>query len=103
MPDNSLALGWKVIGTDAHQMAGGQGPKIGWVFYNCIHLDLEAAVSVIKSLSSSNGNFLGSTERALAKALREENMLTKCYADRTLMKASVDGQSSINPTSKGWR
>ena len=96
-------MGWKIIRIGDDERQDAQGPKIGWVFDDCIHLDPKAAVSVIKSLFSSNGNFLGSTERALSKALREENMLTKCYADRTLMKASVDGQSSINPTSKGWR
>ena len=83
-------------------MAEGQGAKIGWVFDNCIHLDPKAGVSVIKSLSSSNGNFLGSTERTLAKALREANMLTKCDADLTQMKTSVNGRSGINPTFKGW-
>ena len=50
-----------------------------------------AAVSVIRSLSSSNGNYLGSTERALTKALREANMLAKCDADRPTTKVTVEG------------
>ena len=92
MPDHYLALGWKVIGAGEHQRAEGQGSKIGWVFDDCIHLDPKAAVSVIRSLSSSNGNYLGSTERTLAKALREANMLAKCDADRNLTKTSVEGR-----------
>ncbi|MDC0541435.1 DNA primase, partial [Paracoccaceae bacterium] len=92
MPDHYLALGWKMIGNGEHQRAEGQGAKIGWVFDDCIHLDPKAAVSVIKALSSSNGNYLGSTERSLAKALREANMLAKCDADRNLTKTSVEGR-----------
>ena len=91
MPDHYLALGWKMIGTGEHQRAEGQGAKIGWVFDDCIHLDPKAAVSVIKALSSSNGNYLGSTERALTKALREANMLAKCDADRPTTKVTVEG------------
>ena len=91
-PYHCTALGWKMIGTGDHEKLDGQGPRIGWVVDDCVYLDPKAALSVIKPLSSQIGNYLGSSERAISKALQEANMLAKCDADRNLTKTSVEGR-----------
>jgi hypothetical protein len=86
------ALGWKMIGTGEYQKLDGQGPRIGWLDDDCVYLDPKAALSVIKPLSSQIGNYLGSSERAISKALQEANMLAKYEAGRTTTKVTVEGR-----------
>ena len=91
-PYHCTALGWKMIGTGDHEKLDGQGPRIGWVVDDCVYLDPKAALSVIKPLSSQIGNYLGSSERAISKALQEANMLAKYEAGRTTTKVTVEGR-----------
>ena len=53
---------------------------------------MKAALSVIKRLSTRLGNHLGSSERAINKALFEAGMLAKCDEGRHKTKASLEGR-----------
>ena len=90
-PYHSSALCWKMVGSGTYERLEGQGSKIGWVDEDYIYLIPKAALSVIKLLSNNNGSYLGSTERALNKTLREANMLVKCSDDRATTKVTVQG------------
>ena len=89
-PSHCEALGWKWIGSGEHAKLDGQGPKIGWVDYDCVYLDPQAALSIVKQLSFQIGNYLGSSERAISKALLEANMLAKYEVGRTTTKVTVE-------------
>ena len=91
-PYHYEAFGWKLIGTGDYQKMDGQGPRIGWADDDHVYLDSKAAISIIKPLSSQIGNYLGSSERSISKALREANMLEKCDTDRTTLKVTVEGR-----------
>ena len=91
-PEHHSTWGWKVTGADKYEKVEGQGTKIGWTFNERIYLDMKAALSVIKPLSSRLGNNLGSSERAINKALFEAGKLAKCNEGRYKTKVSVEGQ-----------
>ena len=84
--------GWKVTGSLTQEKIEGQGPKIGWTFNEKIHLDMKAALSVIKTFSTRLGNYLGSSERAISKALFEAGMLAKHDKGRHTAKVTVEGR-----------
>ena len=86
------AWGWKVTGTAGNEILYGQGSKIGWIDGNEILLDMTATLSVLKPLSTRLGNYLGSSERAINKALFEAGMLAKCDEGRHKTKVSVEGR-----------
>ena len=86
------ACGWKVTGAAGNEIPYGQGAKIGWIDGNEILLDMKATLSVIKPLSTRVGNYLGSSERAINKALFEAGMLAKCDEGRHKTKVSVEGR-----------
>jgi hypothetical protein len=90
-PAHPSALGWKSIGAGDHQRIEGQGPKVGWAFDGYIYLDLQAALSVIKPLSTQAGNYLGSSAQAISKALKEAGKLEKYSAERVATKVIVEG------------
>ena len=91
-PKDFCNWGWKVTGADKYEKVEGQGTKIGWTFNESICLDMKAALSVIKPLSTRLGNHLGSSERAINKALFEAGMLAKYDEGRYKRKVSVEGQ-----------
>ena len=91
-PKDFCNWGWKVTGVDKYEKVEGQGTKIGWIFNESICLDMKAALSVIKPLSTRLGNHLGSSERAINKALYEAGMLAKCDEGRHKTKVSVEGR-----------
>ena len=84
--------GWKTTGTPDNEATYGQGVKIGWIVEKNIYLDMKAALSVIKTLSTRLGNHLGSSERAIIKSLFEAGMLAKQDKDRHTAKVSVEGR-----------
>ena len=81
-----------MTGAPYNETPYGQGTKIGWIDRNEILLDMKAASSVIKPLSTRLGNHLGSSERAINKALFEAGMLAKCDEGRHKTKVSVEGR-----------
>jgi hypothetical protein len=91
-PTEPSACGWIINGLPDNEIARGQGPKIGWIFDNQIFLDMKATLSVIKTLSTRLGNHLGSSERAISKALFEAGMLAKNDKGRHTAKVSVEGR-----------
>ncbi|EAQ05553.1 DUF927 domain-containing protein [Yoonia vestfoldensis] len=91
-PDNARALGWRDVdlgqsGTRTEAM----GTRIGWVDGEELYLDPTASLSVIKALASGLDNHLGSSERAIAKSLREAGLLSRCDKSRNTTKVSVLG------------
>ena len=90
-PDHSSALGWKLTDAGDYQRIEGQGPKIGWAFGGYIYLDFQAALSVIRPLSTQAGNHLGSSAQAISKALKEAGKLEKYSAERVATKVNVEG------------
>ena len=91
-PSLPSAWGWIIKGTIEDEIPYGQGTKIGWIDGNEILLDMKATLSVIKPLSTRLGNHLGSSERAINKALFEAGMLAKCDEGRYKTKTSVEGR-----------
>ena len=90
-PAHPSALGWKLTGAGDYQRTEGQGPKIGWAFDGYIYLDLRAALSVIRPLSTQAGNYLGSSAQAISKALKEAGKLEKYSEERVATKVIVEG------------
>lgn len=91
-PDNARALGWRDVdlgpsGTRTEAM----GTRIGWVDGEELYIDPTASLSVIKALASGLDNHLGSSERAIAKSLREAGLLSRCDKSRNTTKVSVLG------------
>ena len=91
-PSLPSAWGWEITGTRGNEIPYGQGTKIGWIDGNEILLDMTATLSVLKPLSTRLGNHLGSSERAINKALFEAGMLAKCDEGRHKTKVSVEGR-----------
>jgi hypothetical protein len=90
-PSHCESLGWKWFGSGDNHKCDGQGPKIGWVTDYYVYIDIKAALIVIKPLSTQIGNYLGSSERAIKKALLEAGMLVKYDQGRTTTKVTVEG------------
>ena len=84
--------GWKTTGTLHGEATCAKGAKIGWIVGKEIYLDMKAALSVIKTFSTRLGNHLGSSERAISKALFEAGMLAKYDKDRHTAKVTVEGR-----------
>ena len=91
-PTPPSTWGWKITGTPDNQATYGQGAKIGWIVGKKIYLDMKAALSVIKTFSTRLGNHLGSSERAISKALFEAGKLAKHDKDRHTAKVAVEGR-----------
>ena len=91
-PADHSTWGWKKTGTPDNEATYGQGSKIGWIFEKEIHLDMKAALIVIKTFSTRLGNYLGSSERAISKALFEAGMLAKHDKGRHTAKVTVEGR-----------
>jgi hypothetical protein len=92
IPRNALVLGWRSVGADKYERLEGQGACIGWVDGDALYIEPRAALSVIKSVSTSLGDHLGTTERALGKALREGGLLQRYDDGRNTTKMSLAGQ-----------
>jgi hypothetical protein len=74
-PKYYTAAGWKMTGAGRSQKIEGQGVKVGWMNDKHVFIDVTAAQKVIKQLSQATGNYLGSSDRAITKALYEAKML----------------------------
>lgn len=92
-PDNPRALGWREVdmGMKNGTRAEAMGTRIGWVDGDALYIDPSAALGVVKALSSNLDNHLGSSERAIAKSLREAGLLIRCDKGRNTAKVSVLG------------
>jgi hypothetical protein len=91
-PDHSRALGWREVDTGiVGKRVESMGTRIGWVDGEELYIDPSAALSVIKALASGLDNHLGSSERAIAKSLREAGLLSRCDKGRNTAKVSVLG------------
>jgi hypothetical protein len=91
-PKYHTAAGWKLTGSGEYQKIKGQGVKVGWMNDKHVFMDITAAQKVVKQLSQATGNYLGSSDRAVTKALYEANMLAEVSKDRLTMKVTVEGQ-----------
>lgn len=92
-PDHSRALGWRKVdmGVNNGTRTEALGTRIGWVDGDALYIDPSAALGVVKALSSNLDNHMGSSERAIAKSLREAGLLIKCDKGRNTAKISVLG------------
>lgn len=92
-PKDPRAFGWREV--DMGMVSGSRteamGTRIGWVDDDALYIDPSAALSVVKALSSNLDNHLGSSERAIAKSLREAGLLLRCDKGRNTAKVSVLG------------
>ena len=91
-PKYHTAAGWKLTGSEEYQKIEGQGVKVGWMNDKHVFIDVTAAQKVVKQLSQAAGNYLGSSDRAVIKALYEANMLAEVSKDRLTIKVTVEGQ-----------
>ena len=91
-PKYYTAAGWKMTGSGRSQKIEGQGVKVGWMNDKHVFIDITAAQKVVKQLSQGTGNYLGSSDRAVTKALYEANMLAEVSKDRLTIKVTVEGQ-----------
>ena len=91
-PKYYTAAGWKLTGSGKYQKIEGQGVKVGWMNDKHVFIDVTAAQKVVKQLSQAAGNYLGSSDRAVVKALYEANMLADVSRDRLTIKVTVEGQ-----------
>lgn len=90
-PDNARALGWREVDTGRGNRAEAMGVRVGWVDDELIYIDPNAALSVVKAIASGLDNHLGSSDRAIAKSLREAGLLVRCDKGRNTAKVSVLG------------
>jgi hypothetical protein len=92
-PDNSRALGWREVDTGVANgtRTEAMGSRIGWVDGDALYIDPTTSLSVVKSLSSVLDNHLGSSDRAIAKGLREAGLLSQFDKGRNTAKVSVLG------------
>lgn len=92
-PANPRALGWREVdmGMVSGSRAEAMGTRIGWIDGDTLYIDPSAALGVVKALASNLDNHLGSSERAIAKSLREEGLLIKCDKGRNTAKVKVLG------------
>ena len=91
-PKYYTAAGWKMTGAGRSKKIEGQGVKVGWMNDKHVFIDITAAQKVVKQLSQGTGNYLGSSDRAVTKALYEANMLAEVSKDRLTIKVTVEGQ-----------
>ncbi|WP_445942693.1 DUF927 domain-containing protein, partial [Roseicyclus sp.] len=91
-PEDPRALGWRDVDMGmSGRRTEAMGTRIGWVEGDALYIDPSAALGVIKALSSNLDNHLGSSERAIAKSLREAGLLSRCDKGRNTAKVSVLG------------
>ncbi len=90
-PENYASLGWQEKGSGEHHRIDSQGPRIGWVGHGVIYLDMIAALRIAKQVSNSTGDYLGSSEAAIKKALSEAGMIADAEKDRHEKKVTILG------------
>lgn len=91
-PHHASALGWREEqGRDGNFYARPQGDRIGWVDATQLYVDPKAALSLIKKMSNDVGNYLGSSDRAISKALKEAAWLAKTDEKRNTLKVTCEG------------
>lgn len=91
-PNNPRALGWREVdmGPSGTRVEA-TGTRIGWADGEDLYIDPHAALTVVKTLASGLDNHLGSSERTIAKGLREAGLLSRCEKGRNTAKVSVMG------------
>ena len=90
-PENYASLGWQEKGFGEQFRIESQGPRIGWVGHGVIYLDMIAALRIAKQVSNSTGDYLGSSEAAIKKALSEAGMIADAEKDRHEKKVTILG------------
>ena len=91
-PHHASALGWREEqGRDGNFFAKPQGDRIGWVDDTHLYVDPKAALALIKKMSNDVGNYLGSSDRAISKALKEAGWLAKTEENRNTFKVTCEG------------
>jgi two-component sensor histidine kinase len=90
-PENCTSLGWREKGSGEQYRIEPQGPKIGWVEHGLTYLDMIAALRIAKQVSNSTGDYLGSSEGAIKKALGEAGMIADAEKDRFEKKVTIEG------------
>ena len=92
IPHNHEVFGWKEVGFGTNSRNEGQGRRIGWVDGESIYIHPGNSLSVVKPMSTSIGNYLGSSQTAIGKALKEEGFLVKWDKERNTEKVTVGGK-----------
>lgn len=91
-PHYASVLGWREEqGRDGTFHARAQGDRIGWVDETHLYIAQQPALSLIKKMSSEVGNYLGSSNGAISKALKEAGWLVKTDEKRNTLKVSCEG------------
>ncbi len=91
-PTNCIMFGWQPLELKDNIRYDAKGARIGYVDRNFLYLDPNAAIAVAKALSSKTGNHIGSSERALSKALKEAGLLARVDDGRATTKVTLAGQ-----------
>lgn len=91
-PHHAAALGWRdEQGQNGTFIQRARGDRIGWVDATHLHVDPKGALALIKKMSNELGNYLGSSDAAISRALREAGWLAKTDKDRNTVKVSCEG------------
>lgn len=90
-PDHSRVLGWREVETNTIPRAEAMGQRIGWSDRDYLYLDPNSSLGIVKHLSTSLDNHLGSSERTISKSLRESNLLMRCDKGRNTAKVRILG------------
>lgn len=91
-PHHAAALGWRdEQGQNGTFIQRAQGSRIGWVDGTHLYIDPKGALGLIKKMSNELGNYLGSSDAAISRALKEAGWLAKTDKDRNTFKVSCEG------------
>lgn len=91
-PHHAAALGWRdEQGQNGIFIQRARGDRIGWVDATHLYVDPKGALALIKRMSNELGNYLGSSDAAISRALKEAGWLAKTDKDRNTVKVSCEG------------
>lgn len=91
-PHHAAALGWRdEQGQNGNFIQRARGDRIGWVDATHLYVDPQGALALIKRMSGELGNYLGSSDAAISRALKEAGWLAKTDKDRNTFKVSCEG------------
>ena len=90
-PSNPRPMGWREVETNTGVRSEAMGSRIGWADDDTIYLDPGASLSIVKAISSSLDNHLGSSQMAIGKSLREAGLLKQHETGRNTAKVSIIG------------
>ena len=90
-PSKPRPMGWREVETNTGVRSEAMGSRIGWADDDTIYLDPGASLSIVKAISSSLDNHLGSSQMAIGKSLREAGLLKQHETGRNTAKVSIIG------------